>query len=346
MPNCVNLQPALRRLVSDRIVAVPLTGTQREALRRFMSHVEKSEYTEIPHPCLCGSTDDIVVACKDRYGIPLRTILCKKCGLMRSDPYLSSEALVKFYRNDYRPIYEQTACHGTEAMVRMAVHGERIYQFFREHGVAIPRYVFEVGCGTGGNLVPFLLRNHTTRGCDYGIDFLEMGRKLGLDLCEGGLEVFWDELPHSLIILCHVLEHFRDPVSELSLLRKKLPEGSLVYVELPGIFSIRRTYGDPLLFLQNAHAYHFCLQTLDYVMGLVGFERVCGDEQIQAIYRLNPSLRPTSPDPELHQQVLSYLKHIDRLWWFSRLFLFRQSVRLARKLTGPRFYEWVKRIMR
>ena len=69
MPNHVYLQPALRRLVSDRIAAVALTGTQREAQRRVMSRVERSEYAEIPHPCLCGSIDEIVVAFKDRHDI-------------------------------------------------------------------------------------------------------------------------------------------------------------------------------------------------------------------------------------------------------------------------------------
>lgn len=339
-----SLQLALRGLVSDGIAVIPLTDSQRKALHQFKSRVESSEYVEIPHPCLCGSTDDIIVACKDRYGITLRTVLCKSCGLMRSDPYMSPITLSKFYQNDYRPIYEEAVSLGSKTLGRKITHGEHIYQFLREHDVTIPKHVFEVGCGTGGNLVPFLLRNHIVMGCDYGGNFLEVGHKLGLDLRQGGLETIGDELPHSLVMLCHALEHFWDPVSELSLLRKKLPESSLVYVELPGIYSIHQKYGSPLLFLQNAHAYHFCLQTLDYVMSLVGFERVYGEEGVQSIYRLNLSLQPISPAPELHRQVLSYLKRIDRWRQFPHpLFWLRPGVRLARKLIGPHFYEWVEK---
>ena len=347
MSNSSNVQPALKRLASDCIAAMSLTDTQRESLRRFISCVESSEYAKTRHSCLCGAIDDIVVACKDRYGIPLRTVLCKGCGLMRSDPYLSPDALVKFYRNDYRSIYEYAASPDSRYLARMITNGERIYQFFRDHNVAIPKHVFEVGCGIGGNLVPFLLQDHTVAGCDYGTDYLEIGRKIGLDLRHGDLETLGHRVPLSLIILSHVLEHFRDPISELSCLRKILPEDSLVYVGLPGIYSIRQTYGDPLLFLQNAHAYHFCLQTLDYAMSLVGFERVYGDERVQAIYRLNLSLQPMSPDPELYRRVLGYLKRIDRLRWFPHsLFWFQQSMKLARKLMGSRFYEWVKRVTR
>lgn len=337
MFNCSNQQPVLRRSLSDGIAIVPLTDSQRKALRHFKSRVESSEYVDSPHPCLCGSTDDILVACKDRYGIPLRTVLCKRCGLMRSDPYLSPNALVKFYQDDYRPIYEEVVPPGSKVLARMIIRGEHIYQLFRDHDVTIPNHVFEVGCGIGGNLVPFLLQNHIVKGCDYGSDFIEIGSKLGLDLDEGGLEILGDELPHSLVILCHVLEHFWNPVSELSLLRQKLPEGGLVYIELPGIYSIRQTYGDPLRFLQNAHTYHFCLHTLDYVMSLAGFERVYGDEGIRGIYSVNLSLQPMSPDPKLYRQVLSYLKHIDRLRWFPHHSLWlQQGMKLARKLMGAR----------
>lgn len=318
MSDSIKLRPALGRLVSDGKAAMALTGAQRESLQRFMTRVKNREYDNTPHPCLCGEADDVLIACKDRYGIPLRTLLCKGCGLMRSDPYLSPDALVKFYQHEYRGIYEASVFPICNALVRMVVRGEHIYRFLHKHDVKIPENVFELGCGTGGNLIPFLLQNHVVAGCDHGGDFLEMGRKLGLDLREGGIEMFGDELPHSLIILCHVLEHLRDPINELTVLRNLLPEGSLVYVEVPGIYSIGRSYRDPLLFLQNAHSYHFCLKSLDYVLGLASFERIYGNERIEAIYCLNLSLQPPIPGHKLYQQVLSYLKRTDRLRWLPR----------------------------
>jgi len=337
--------PALRRLISDRKPGMPLSDSQQAALRSFMSRVESSEYVELPHPCLCGSADDVVVACKDRHGIPLRTVLCRGCGLLRSDPYLSADALVKFYGNEYRPIYEQSASAGLTEFVRMLNHGGHVHRFLLDHDVGIPEHVFDVGCGTGGILVQFLLHGHTVAGCDYGTEHLEVGRKVGLDLYEGGLETLQDRLPPTLIIMRHVLEHFRDPISELNSLCKVLPEGSPVYVELPGVYSIRRSYRDPLLFLQNAHAYHFCLHTLDYVMSLSGFERVYGDERVRAIYRLNSSLQPMAPDRELHRQVLRHLKRIDRVRWFPPpTFWLQYGVKLGRKLLGSRFGRLIKTV--
>lgn len=196
-------KPVLRRLVSDGIVAVPLNVGQREALRRFMERIKSGEYTETPYPCLCGSKDDVVVACKDRYGIPLRTVLCTGCGLMRSDPYLSPVSLVSFYQNDYRSIYEHTDYLGLSSLARLIRQGECIYQFFREHNVKIPKHVFDVGCYTGFTLVYFLLQGHVVAGCDYETDYLEIGRKIGLDLHEGGLDTLPWILSTLRMCLCY-----------------------------------------------------------------------------------------------------------------------------------------------
>jgi len=268
--------------------------------------------------------------------IILSTVLCKNCGLMRSDPYLPPEALGSFYKNEYRTIYDKNAFSTTVPLVRMTSNGEKIYRLFDKLGVPIPKHVYEIGCGTGGSLIPFLLRNHIVIGCDYGVEFIEIGRKLGLDLREGGLETFGKELPQSLVILCHVLEHFYNPLSELDTLRNILPEKSLVYIEVPGIFHIRESYRDPLLFLQYAHAYHFCLQTLDFLMSLKGFERIFGNEKIQAIYRLNPKDSHSKPDTELYSKILRYLKYANRFRWFPSNLIYR----LARRLLGANFLEW------
>lgn len=343
--DCGDLQPVLMDSLSDNLALVPLSDSQRKALQLFRSRIASSEYVEMPHPCLCGGTSDILIACKDRHGLPLRTVLCESCGLMRSDAYLSPDTLVKFYQNDYRRLYEKEAYTSSSALERMKTHGKHIYQLFIECNINIPKHVFEVGCGTGGNLIPFLLRDHIVHGCDYDRAFLEVGRDLGLDLYEGGLETLGEKLPYSLVILCHVIEHFWDPVSELNKLHTVLPEGSLVYIELPGIYSIHHSYRDPLLFLQNAHAYHFCLKTLDYVMSLSGFERVYGDERIRGIYRLNMSLKPISPDSELFRQILCYLIRVDRLKRFpNSLFWVQLALRLARKLGGSRVYKYDKKV--
>lgn len=341
-------QPILQGLVADGLAAEPLTDRQEKALQRFISLLGASEYVEVGHPCLCGASAsaDILVACKDRYGIPLRTVLCKRCGLMRSDPCLSLQVLPKFYQQHYRSIYDRASSMPAQSLMHMMSHGQDIYQFLQEHNVLIPKYVFEIGCGTGGNLVFFLLQSHIVKGCDYGRDFLEVGRRLGLDLREGGLEMLGDILPPSLVIFCHTLEHFWDPLSKLILLSKKLPEASLVYIELPGIYSIHRTYGNPLLFFQNAHIYHFCLQSLDYVLSLAGFERVYGNEYIQAIYRLNPALRSVKPDPKLHQQICSYLRNIERRWQFSHRFLVQHSVKLIHRLMRGRLYQGARRMIK
>lgn len=57
------------------------------------------------YPCICGNLEDILIAEKYRYGIPLNIYLCKNCGTIRSGEVLDRESLIRFYEGDYSKIY-------------------------------------------------------------------------------------------------------------------------------------------------------------------------------------------------------------------------------------------------
>jgi hypothetical protein len=58
-------------------------------------------------PCGEGNRDkDIVISEIDRYGLPLQTVLCVKCGTLRIDTYLDDKSLSEFYTDYYQQMYE------------------------------------------------------------------------------------------------------------------------------------------------------------------------------------------------------------------------------------------------
>lgn len=48
--------------------------------------------------CLCGAKNDVVIAETDRYGLSLDTVICRICGLLRTDPRLDKNSLTEFYQ--------------------------------------------------------------------------------------------------------------------------------------------------------------------------------------------------------------------------------------------------------
>ena len=40
-------------------------------------------------PCLCGSNDSDLICSIDRYGLDQKTVICRDCGLIRSNPRMT-----------------------------------------------------------------------------------------------------------------------------------------------------------------------------------------------------------------------------------------------------------------
>src|SRR2546430_11065939 len=60
-------------------------------------------------PCnLCGSTDAEQVRSKDRHGEHLRSVICRPCGFVWTDPRTTPEQVRGFYGHEYRLNYKQT----------------------------------------------------------------------------------------------------------------------------------------------------------------------------------------------------------------------------------------------
>ncbi|HMB95264.1 MAG TPA: class I SAM-dependent methyltransferase, partial [Tepidisphaeraceae bacterium] len=160
-------------------------------------------------PCLSHSNDhDIVLSEVDRYNLPLRTVLSACTGLVRSDPYYPPQFLQKFYAQHYRQLYRGKKYSAGHFMAEQITHGQRIMW---RTALSKRARVLDVGCGMGGNLIPFKWEGHETIGCDWGDDYAQKGRQLGLDIRVGGLEAVADAGPFDLIICSHVLEHAVDP---------------------------------------------------------------------------------------------------------------------------------------
>lgn len=311
-----------RRFANDGKRLEKLNGIQTAALQRHLSKLEQGPYRLEAAPCpVCTDADDLVLAEKDRYGIPMRVVICRTCGLIRTDPRLTGAHFADFYATEYRSLYGGHAVPEDRFFEAQIAHGDQIVRCLQAAGcrVGAPTLVLEVGCGAGGILQAFRHRGAEIVGCDLGDEYLQFGRaNHGLDLRHGTLAELQLKRPADVIVYSHVLEHVLDLNGEIGRIGRALAPGGHVYIEVPSVKNIHQAYrGDFLGLLQNAHTFHFTAETLLNVMGQHGFDAIAATEDVSAIFVRGPG-RPVTSDFAPAMAFLrraEYLRHA----YFCRL---------------------------
>ena len=83
-----------------------MSPVTRSAFARFALRRDRPEARE-ETPCnLCGARNDVVVGTRDRDGHPLRTVLCRNCGLVWTNPRPTAAEMNAYYETTYRADYK------------------------------------------------------------------------------------------------------------------------------------------------------------------------------------------------------------------------------------------------
>jgi len=304
--------PLIKRLNYLSESVMKLNEFQKNAKDSYLQKIETTEYTMRHNQCICGNENGILISEIDRYGLPTKTYLCEICGTMRSDPYLTETSLSQFYDNEYRPLYVGTDTCTDGFFDEQRKIGKSIYEFIEKHyALNEKNIVYEIGCGAGGILHAFKEKNCIVAGCDLGSEYVESGKKRGLDLRVGGFETLKNDEKADVIILNHVLEHITKPLELLSDIQDLLKDDGILFIALPGIYNIKKAYGDFAHYLQNAHVYHFNLKTLDNILNSSSYTQIHGDESIRAIYKKS-EFKEINYDDSNAKDIIKYILNLER----------------------------------
>lgn len=296
-------------------------------------------------PCtLCGARDAALLSRKDRRGRPLRTVLCRGCGLAWSDPLPSPDALASYYRDRYRREYQGTQC---PRRIHIYRNGRNAIDRFHQLRPWLPPQarVLDVGCGGGELLYLFARQGYFATGIEPHAGYAEFAiREYELDVRIGSVDqVELEAASFDLIALYHVLEHTRSPDLVLARLRRWLKPTGALAVEVP---NLEATCQAPNHRFHRAHLFHFTRATL---AALGQREGLCAEhaELSEDGGNLFMVFRPAIPAPvdrtALRKNFLHVHRRLAQHTWLRHYASPRPYLRAMRRLARTLAEHWAVR---
>ncbi len=219
------------------------------------------------NPCnVCHSTDFDELSNVGRDGA-LRTVICKNCGLVWSDPFPIDTA--EYYQKNYRILYKGTYSPKIKHIYRAANVAIERYKRLETH-LAGKKKVLEIGSG-GGEFSYLLMKK------GFDVSAIEPNEGYGNYSKEQyGLNVqigFAQNLEFAaetfdLITMSHVLEHVDNPTTMLEKLRTWLKPNGILALEVPNVEAVCQS---PKSTFHTAHLFNFNPETLALLAKKTGF---------------------------------------------------------------------------
>lgn len=234
----------------------------------------------MPCPNGCEGSDDAVLEGGDvLHGVPgrFRVVRCRRCGLARTNPRPTPEAIGRFYPADYAPY--QTA-GGTAPPNRRGLL-QRLAD--RANGTSMPPLApgaaLEIGCATGSFLDRLKREGWRTSGVEVSPVAAAAAQQRGHDVWVGRVEAtpLPSERPN-LVCGWMVVEHLHDPVAALTRLHELSAPGAWLAISVPDFNAWgRRLLGEYWILVDvPRHLFHYTPATLDPLFARCGWtvERV------------------------------------------------------------------------
>ena len=296
----------------DGVPLIPHKSSETSQILNDFEVYQDTYYKKVKIKCVCGSEDSYQISSRCREGFYFPLSICKSCGLIKAMEYWDENSVNDYYSNWYRKIYdsEESTESDTERFYQgQAEHSKQVKKYLSEFTDKLnqPYTIFDSGGAAGGVMDAF--KNEADRYLfDFNHSLLAAAEHKGITTIEGGLESLGkvDKKP-DLVILSHVLEHVVDIDRALKDLSHSLKEGSLLYVELPGVDSLKlgRRKFDFLGDIHKPHVTYFSSKVLENLLSRYGFKVLKSNAIIEGIFEYTGE---RSDLVNFHDNVVSDIK--------------------------------------
>jgi SAM-dependent methyltransferase len=211
-----------------------------------------------------------VVGDRDRDGRPLRTTICRRCGLVWSNPRPGEADVRRYYSREYRLDYKGRS---TPSLRHVARSARGAVNRCRELAPHLKRGDRILDAGAGGGEVVYVLRRRgfDASGLEPDEQYARHAREvLGVPVVTGFVQdAGFAPGSFDVITMYHALEHVEDPTAILEKLRSWLTDAGTLLVEVP---NVEAQCISPAHRFHFAHLYHFSRATLENLGRKAGFE--------------------------------------------------------------------------
>ena len=218
------------------------------------------------HCPLCNAQDIEQLSSSNREGGPLRTVICRACGLVWSDPFPHDPRV--FYENEYRLAYKSSYQPKAKHVYRAGQVALTRYQKI-QNLISSPQTLLDVGVGGGEFAYLMKCLGHDVFGIEPNLGYANYAQsQYELNLQIGFIQdIRFADNQFDLITIWHVLEHTEDPLQVLRILGSWLKPNATLVVEVPNIEAVCQS---PKSTFHDAHLFNFNLASLSKMTARAG----------------------------------------------------------------------------
>lgn len=246
-----------------------------------MNNTLKLEH--VPCPLGCDTSDEVVLTGHDLlHEIPgeFSVVKCKSCGLMRTNPRPTPDAIGAYYPDDYGPYVgtrvkqvQPKSAGWLKNLLRPIAR--RVFNFNTTTlPPMVPGRMLEIGCASGAFLHQMASQGWHVQGIEFSEKAAQSAAQLGYSVHAGPLETApKPDEPFDLIVGWMVLEHLHNPIDGLQKLREWANPGAWLVLSVPNAGSFEyHLFNNKWYALQlPTHFHHFTPTTLKSVLSASGW---------------------------------------------------------------------------
>lgn len=252
-------------------------------------------------------------------------VRCKQCGLQYLNPRLRGDVVIEGYSEGSDEVFVSQVAGRERTFAKSLREIERLHP---QRG-----RLLDVGTAGGSFLAVAKKAGWDVAGCEPNRWMCKWGNKhYGLQIVPGTIfDMQLADAAFDVVTLWDVLEHTPDPKATLQECSRVLKPGGLLVVNYPDISSlVARLMGRRWVFLLSVHLYYFTPDTLQKMLGELGFRVIKRRAHWQTLelgyilFRMEAYLKPIAKAAGWVARKLG-LSHLQIPYWMGQVLVIAQK---------------------
>ena len=256
---------------------------RRQRCRPIVEQLAPMDRASVAACNVCDGQRQTVLASRDRYGVPVRTVLCLGCGLIYLGEPLTPEGYADFYATgNYREVtgrFSRRRRSMGQLRAGQVGYAERVFHFLEPLlAPAENARLLDVGASTG--LVADVFRQRLGFGpvlLDPAATEIRQPETEGMEVVASSFEAWQTDGKFELILLCRTVEHLLDLRLSLEKARELLAPDGVFFCDIADFLEICRLEGPPEVVSRIDHCFWLTQETARVLFRRLGFEIIAVD---------------------------------------------------------------------